>query len=229
MTTSLTGVKNIMKSTLKKLLLGSGRRPCRIWTGLFGGLRLSIDPATETTLLLGLYEAETTPFLKRAGRRMRSMIDIGAGYGEMTAWALKQPHTLRVLAFEPGAARWPIFRTNMELNGFADDARLLPVADLFSGNADQAAMLLSLPEPVLMKLDVDGAEMEVLKSVGSVLRQRNFFLLVETHSVELDCDSRSFLESHGYRVTEISQAWWRTILPERRPTGFNRWLWAERS
>jgi predicted RNA methylase len=217
-----------MRSIIKRILLGAGRRPRRIWTGLFGGLRLSIDPASETTLLFGLYESETIPFLRRAGRTMKTMIDVGAGYGEMTAWALKHSSTEKVLAFDPKPERWPVFRENMALNGFSDDARLVPVADFFPGNVASEEMLLSLPEPVVMKLDVDGAEMDVLEAIGGVLRRRRFALLVETHSEELDSRCRKFLEDLGYKVTVISQAWWRKWIPEQRPIGFNRWLWAEK-
>jgi precorrin-6B methylase 2 len=217
-----------MKSTLKKIIFGNGRRPFLVRCGLFRGLRLSIDPACETTLLLGLYEAETSALLRRAGRTMKSLIDVGAGYGELTAWALSQPNTERVMAFDPKPERWSVFRENMALNGFLDDTRLVPVADFFPGNVASEEMLLSLPEPVVMKLDVDGAEMVVLEAIGGVLRRRRFALLVETHSEELDSRCRKFLEDLGYKVTVISQAWWRKWIPEQRPIGFNRWLWAER-
>ena len=217
-----------MKSIIKKMFLGSGRQPRRVWTGLFRDLRLSIDPASETTLLFGLYEVETIPFLRRAGRTMKTMIDVGAGYGEMTAWALRQSNTARVLAFDPKPERWPVFRENMALNGFSDDARLVPVADFFPGKVANEEMLLSLPEPVVMKLDVDGAEMDVLEAIAGALRQRRFALLVETHSEDLDASCRKLLQDLGYKVAMIPQAWWRKWIPEQRPIGFNRWLWAEK-
>ena len=217
-----------MRALAKSLLLAPGRRPFRIRLGLFRGLRLAIDPACETTLLLGLYEVETAPLLRRSARHMRSMIDVGAGYGEMTAWALRHAMVEKVLAYDPKPERWPVFQTNMELNGVSNDSRLVAVADYFPGEPGSEDLLLSLPEPVLMKLDVDGAEFAVLHQIRRVLQQRRFQVLVETHSLELDGDCRCFLAELGYHVRTVPQAWWRRWIPERRPIGFNQWLWAER-
>lgn len=222
--------KNFMniKALFKKVVFGEGRRPCQINRGLFRGLSLSVDPASETSLLLGLYEAETLPFLRKAGRSMKTMIDVGAGYGEMTAWALRQPTTERVLAFDPKPERWPVFQQNMELNRYARDPRLSAFEDFFPGNEDTIASLSSLPEPMLLKIDVDGAELDVLRAIRGFLSSRRVFLLLETHSEELDAECGSFLEELGYDVAVVPQAWWRRFIPEQRPIGFNRWLWAQK-
>ncbi len=214
-----------MKRLTKRLLFGEGRRPCRIRLGLFRGLRLSVDPSCETSLLLGLYEAETTSALRKMGERARAVIDVGAGYGELTAWALKQRSVERVCAFDPKAERWSVFRENMELNGFAQDARLSAECDFFPGPS--SAWVSSLPEPVLVKIDVDGGEMKLLQDLRGVLQRKKFDLLIETHSEELDLGCRTLLEECGYQVRIIPQAWWRRWIPERRPVGFNRWLCAD--
>lgn len=156
------------------------------------------------------------------------MIDVGAGYGEMTVWALRQPKMERVLAFDPKPERWPIFRTNMELNGYTSDPRLSAFEEFFPGDESIINSLASLPEPVLLKIDVDGAELDVLRAIPGFLSSKRVFLLLETHSAQLDADCRSFLEDLGYAVVIVPQAWWRRFLPEQRPIGFNRWLWAER-
>ncbi len=70
-----------MKSFLKKVLLGEGRQIRKIPLGLFAGLKLSVDPSSETSLWLGLYEAELTPWLRKAGRQARCVVDVGAGHG----------------------------------------------------------------------------------------------------------------------------------------------------
>lgn len=198
-----------------------------MWAGLYGGLRLFIDSSCEITLLLGLYEAETTPFLRRAGGVMRSMVDVGAGYGEMAAWALKHPNVEKVLAFDPKLERWPIFQENMSLNGFRDDPRLLIYQDFFPGSESVVVSLLALPEPVLIKIDIDGAELKVLHEIHDFLSQKRIFLLLETHSKSLDTECRRFLECLGFVVNSVPKAWWRRFAPERRPIGFNQWLWAK--
>lgn len=221
----------MLKENLKKVFLGSGRHGRRIPFGLYRGLTLSIDPASEMGLWLGSYEAETTPWLRKAGTRVRSMVDVGSGYGEMTAWALHQPNMEQVLAYDSKAQRWAIFRENMRLNGFADDSRLKSFEGYFLGNkedSDSLELLESMPEPILFKIDIDGGEEVVLKNMRPLLASRQCLLLIETHSEPLDAACGNILRSAGYHVQSIGPAWWRSFLSERRPIGFNRWIAAER-
>jgi hypothetical protein len=116
----------------------------------------------------------------------------------------------------------------MELNGYASDPRLSSFEEFFPGDESIINLLASLPEPVPLKIDVDGAELDVLRAIRGFLSSRRVFLLLETHSEELDAECGSFLEELGYDVAVVPQAWWRRFIPEQRPIGFNRWLWAER-
>ena len=221
----------VLKSRLKRLLLGSGRHGRRIPFGLYKGLVLSIDPASEMSFWLGLYEVETTPWLRTAGREATIMVDVGAGYGEMSAWALRQPDMKRVLAYDSKPQRWPVFRENMALNGMANDHRLTAIEGLFLGGEESSAALAaleSLPEPILFKIDIDGGEEAVLKRMRDLLASRQCLLLIETHSEELDVACGELLESAGYRIRRLSPAWWRQIIRERRPIGFNQWIVAQR-
>lgn len=220
----------MLKRTLKKLLLGSGRRGRRIPFGLYRGLTLSIDPASEMGLWLGLYEAETTPWLRSAGRRACSLIDVGAGYGEMTAWALRQPRIEKVLAYDSKPQRWMVFRENLAHNALTGDQRLSAVEGWFLGGDDDErslAAVQALPEPVLLKVDVDGGEEAILRKLQEVLRAKQMFVLLETHSEDLDRACRDLLAQAGYKVGRIAPAWWRRVVKERRPIGFNQWLVAE--
>ncbi len=219
-----------MRGFLKSALLGTGRSGRRIPLGLYSGLTLSLDPSCEMGLWLGTYEAETTPWLRRAGSTARSLVDVGAGYGELTVWGLKQPRMERVLAYDPKPERWPVFRENLALNGLTGDPRLLASEDWFLGADDPAAaerLFAELPEPVLVKIDVDGGEEIILERMRRVLFSRRLLLLVETHSPELDAACHDLLRDDGYRVHRITPAWWRCLVREQRPIGFNQWIVAE--
>jgi len=221
-----------MKSFLKHALLGHGRTGRRIPFGLYRGLTLSIDPASEMRLWLGLYEAETTSWLRAAGRQARSLVDVGAGYGEMTVWGLSQPIMKKVLAYDSKPERWPVFRENLALNGLPGDRRLSAVEGMFLGGEDDErslAALQALPEPVLMKIDVDGGEEAILQKIAQVLPAKRMLVLIETHSEALDRACRQLLTEGGYHVRSIKPAWWRAIIKEHRPIGFNQWIVAERS
>ncbi len=216
-----------IKAFFKKALFGTGRSGRRIPFGLYRGLILSIDPACEMSLWLGTYEAETSSWLRWAGKEAQSLIDLGAGYGELTVWGLKQRRMKCVLAYDPKPERWPVFRENLALNYLTNDARLEAREDWFlGGDAPDAAMQLfaELPEPILMKMDIDGGEEIVLKKLRDVLRQKQVFCLIETHSKELDEACHSLLKDAGHEVKRLAPAWWRKLINEQRPIGFNQWL-----
>jgi methyltransferase FkbM-like protein len=80
-----------------------------------------------------------------------------------------------------------------------------------------------------IKIDVDGAELDVLRSGPECLSRTGLDLLVETHSSQLEVECTDLLKRHGFECLVVRNAWWRTILPEQRPIDHNRWLWATRS
>lgn len=220
-----------MKKLLKRLLIGGGRAGRRIPFGLYKGITLFIDPAEESSFYIGLYERETVPWLRAAGRKARSLVDVGAGCGELSAWGLSHRTIANVLAFDSSPDRWPIFDENMRLNGFDRDPRLTAVHGMFLGPDDAAdadRIVGGLPEPVLLKIDVDGGEQAILESMRHLLGRKRFLFLVETHSRSLDEACYRILDEANYRVRRIRPAWWRCLLPERRPLEFNQWLVAER-
>ena len=77
-----------------------------------------------------------------------------------------------------------------------------------------------------IKIDVDGAELDVLQSGESLLSSDRIDLLVETHSQKLECACERLLTGFGYRVRVVKNGWYRAVIPELRPTQHNRWLWA---
>lgn len=203
----------------------------KIRFGLYRGLTLRLDPANELMFYAGLYEIETSQWLARHGKGMRSLIDVGAGCGELSMWALKHPQVERVLAYDASAERWPIFENNLRDNGFESDARLKAVHGFFLGSKGSdttLTMIHSLPEPVLIRIDVEGAEAEILGRMTDVMSTKKMFFLVETHSAELDRQCGKILREKSYDVKNINKAWWRCLISERRPLGFNQWLVAER-
>lgn len=203
----------------------------RVPVGFYKGLTLWLDPATELMFYAGLYEAETTKWLADEGKSMRSLVDVGAGCGELSMWALSKRQVERVLAYDASPERWPIFEKNLAANGFTSDGRLHMVRGFFLGNDDAdvtLTMLRELPEPVLVRIDVDGGEVEIVDRLRGLLESKDLRFLIETHSEELHVDCRKVLEAHRYRVSDIIPACWRFLIPERRPVGFNQWLVAER-
>jgi hypothetical protein len=219
-----------MKQAIKRLLFGTCRRPLRIPFGLYKGLTLSIDPRGELGYFFGTYEMETHSWLRAAGKAARSFVDIGAGSGELVVWALSQPAMKRAMAYDSSPARWNLLRENLLLNGFQNDPRLNAECAEFLSPANavkDSAAFQSLPEPILFKMDIDGGEEHVLRAMRNLLGAKQMFVLIETHSFDLDTACSLLLEEAGYRVQRIAQANYRCVLPERRPLAFNQWVTAD--
>jgi MoaA/NifB/PqqE/SkfB family radical SAM enzyme len=81
--------------------------------------------------------------------------------------------------------------------------------------------------PCFIKVDVEGAEVDVLRGVEEIL-ERGVRLVIETHSENAERRCVDFLEERGYETKIIKSAWWRSILPEQRPDSHNRWLAAKK-
>ena len=75
--------------------------------------------------------------------------------------------------------------------------------------------------PDFIKLDIEGGEVDALRSAERILSERHPALIVEVHSVDLEREAARLLTEQGYRPLMVSQ---RTIFPDHRPGDHNRWL-----
>jgi precorrin-6B methylase 2 len=212
-------------SYVKQALVTQGRRPMRVRAGIFKNLILDLEPATDTQISLGLYEQETFFSIRQAARDSTWMLDIGAGSGELSIFFLRQPKCLIVHAFEPQPAALALFRRNLALNQLSEDSQLV-IHQTFAGAAGTPldGLHLDLDAPGFLKIDVDGAEMDVLESAEQMLTQGRPDVLVEVHSEALEAACIARLTGLGYRIKVIKIAWWRFAVPERRPIAHNRWI-----
>jgi hypothetical protein len=191
---------------------------------------MEIDLRSKTQLFLGLFERETHSWLRRFSPGTATAIDIGANEGEYSIYFLLHTPARSVLGFEPDTAVWPLLRSNLALNHLRDDQRLT-LSSKFVGDREDGGMCTldsitaSTQAPYLIKLDVDGAETSVLRGARRLLASGvPSRWIIETHSRDLERECIEIMRAAGYTTTIISNAWWRTILPELRPLEHNRWL-----
>jgi len=213
-------------SLLKNALVPAGRKPRRIKFGLYKDIALDLDLRSQTQMLWGLWERETYAFVRAAGANARWLVDIGAGSGEMSLYFLRRSGRIAVIACEPSAGEVEAFRHHLVLNGFSPDA--CRIVNHCVGTGEDAVRLADLVRPLegpgFIKIDVDGAEMDVLDSAADVLDTRDVAMLIETHSAELETDCIDWLRQRGFAATVLDNAWWRRILPDGRVIAHNRWL-----
>jgi hypothetical protein len=222
-----------LKAVLKRLVIGQpGLQPCKVRRGLLRGLAFHIDAATKSQRLLGLDELEITSAVCRLAADARSALDIGANDGWYSLYFASCPNIVQVVAFEPCADLVERAQKNFALND-PELARKLNWVQKKVGNANDETwcsidhVVKNLPHPVLLKIDVDGGELEVLLGSRQLLALRYATLIIETHSKNLEDDCLTLLTGFGYDVRIIRNGWYRRLIPETRELVHNRWLVAQ--
>jgi hypothetical protein len=215
-------------SRFKALLFPVGQRSRMVRFGLYRGITLNLDLGYQTQHYLGLWERETYAAIRSIAGKVDWAIDVGAGRGELCLYLMLNG-CRDIYAFEPNPREAAQMRANIALNGLLrnESPHLI---EKFAGVARDAVRLDDLPVNRagrgFLKIDVDGAELDVLDGARSLLREARPAILLEVHSPDLEKQSIALLEGCAYRVKIIDNAWWRMFVPEQRPLEHNRWLFA---
>jgi FkbM family methyltransferase len=175
-------------------------------------------------------ETEQTAAMIGEIRPGGTFFDIGANVGFYSILASRLVGTDgNVVAFEPLVRNLSYLQRHVELN-HADNVRVLPFA-LSSENTilsfatgpnsamghlsrdggemlvptvtlDDIAERLGLM-PDVMKMDVEGAEMDVFRGASRVLSEAKPTIFLSTHSPELRDECLALLSGHGYSVESL--------------------------
>lgn len=186
--------------------------PMRVWRGPFRGARVVMNPRTSLRKVLGLYEHELNGWIGAALRRVTRVVDVGANDGYFTFGCAAAFHRQRrggeILAFEAqaghvaeleaGIARQQIGDVRIEvLHRFVDRATRgdrialddLPIADR---------------SRTLIKIDVEGAELDVLAGAHAWISASNPFVIEVHREPFLGEITRMFAE-RGVTLRRIDQ------------------------
>jgi len=202
--------------------------PRRLPLGPAAGIRLEGDPVPSLDTWLGLFESELSPYIRRLCAPGTRCVDVGAWQGYY-ALVFAKLASARVIAYEPDAEAAARCRQNLALNprlASLVELRQVPVG----ATADPQRSVVTLDQdvwdcpPGLIKIDVDRAELDVLRGARQVLAGPHPHVIVETHSLELEHACGDELVRAGYKPIVVTQ---RRLFPQHRPTAHNRWLVAE--
>lgn len=186
------------------------------------------DPSSRALHLMGLYEREIYPYLLHGMKRGRVLIDIGANDGYYALAFVRMPGKQVVLC-EPGDERMELEK-NLALNGFHKQVDYELVDKFVSANPGpdqiELASLMKVDQENFVLMDIEGGELGVIKNFNFSSNLQVSWL-IETHAKEIEDEIVARLKQHQYKVTIIDRAWWRPLVPEKRPLMHNRWLYAE--
>lgn len=160
------------------------------------------------------------------------VLDIGAHVGNHAVY-LAGVCGCQVLAFEPFQENFALLNANIELNGLGPRVKSLPIALGASAALGMVRLKdeqnrgsvvidkvshapgipirpldeLELPrDPAVLKIDVEGAELEVLKGARSLLRRCRPLLYVETIDDDAFEAAIRLLDGFGYQVVACFNA-----------------------
>lgn len=185
---------------------------------------------------LGSYEIEKQRSLAAVLSPGKIFYDVGAHAGLYTLLGGKAVGpTGKVIAFEPDPRNLANLRSHIELNGLAN-ARVIAAAvaattgDVgmtFSDSSyenrmspdgkqtvscyslDDAISQLGLPIPDCIKIDVEGAEEDVLMGAVGTLSRVRPTLFVAMHSLDLRSRCSRILKDLDYRLTSVGGGSWK--------------------
>jgi FkbM family methyltransferase len=145
----------------------------------------------------------------------QTVIDVGANYGDSSIWWAKT-FGCKVVAFEPLVNVFNVLVENIKLNnadvvahnlalGNGDDIIGRSDGNMFSSGGDvkiRSAKLdsYSFESVDLLKIDVEGFEMDVLEGAENTIRRFKPRIIIETHSKDLRKRCHAFLSSLGYSL-----------------------------
>ena len=220
-----------LKRLLKPLFFRDEVAPRRVCFGAGRGLTLLLNRRHELQKELGLWEVEAQPHYKRWIAPGSTVFDVGASDGDSALLLARLAAPGTVVAFEPDPTMRARLPHNAALNPELPPLVILPwVVGARDGDGcvslDAVVARRDAPPPTFVKIDVDGAELDVLAGARRLLATYRPVMFVEVHGLDRERDCEAWLTSCNYVVQVVKNAWWRTLYPEHRPIGHNRWLLA---
>jgi FkbM family methyltransferase len=220
---------------IARQLLPPGLHPRRIRGGALRGRRVYVDLRVDTQAWRGVYERPLQDWLTRHVAPGAVCVDVGAADGYFTLLcAIRAGPSGRVIAFEP-SDRGKQLRRNLDLNA---DVPLAPVHEIraYAARSDAPAVAadgtpqvtidtalagLGVGRCDVVKIDVDGGEVDVLDGMSAALTRYCPHLAIEVHSVDLRDGVLSILQRFGYLMMEVAPP-----PHEYRPLAFNPTLFS---
>lgn len=208
----------------KNWVLPGGPAYRRIPIGPLKGCTLSIDFHEQTLQYLGLYEYELRSEFERLVRPGYRCFDVGGGHGYYAVLLAKRTGA-PVLSIDCDAAAVARTRAVVSRNPYP----VMVVEAVVGAREDQDTRTLDgIAEqafvPDFIKMDVEGAEVAVLRGARRILAERHPSLIIEVHGAEVESECLALLRAQGYDPHTVSQ---RHRLREHRPMAHNRWLVCE--
>src|SRR5438552_5817654 len=188
-----------------------------VWRGPFRGARIVMNPRRSVRKMCGLYEHELNQWLSQALPRVTRLLDVGASDGYFTfgcAAAFRRlGKTGEIIAFEPQARHVAILRESVTAQPKTsvrfEIVQALVGKEIKPGMTTLDAVRWTMGNPsgrtsTLLKIDVEGAEVDVIEGAHSWLVPSNLFV-IEVHQEPFLERLQQMFEERGLQLVPVNQ------------------------
>jgi hypothetical protein len=149
-----------------------------------------MNPRTSLRKVFGIYEHELNWWLEKTLPRISTVLDVGANDGYFTFGCasafLRNGRNATIVAFEPLPQHFRELQSTLEKWSHQSVKVLLRQCKVGNRLQPETISLNEIedaPGSALVKIDVEGAEIEVIEGASSWLKTTNYFL-IEVHRHE---------------------------------------------
>jgi hypothetical protein len=211
-----------------KNLLPDRPVPMRIWRGPFRGARIVMNPRHSLRKVAGLYEHELNGWLEQALPRVSRVLDVGANDGYFSfgcAAAFRRAGVnAEIIGIE--AQQQHVDQLRASIAGHAgvniQIVHAYAGAEVRDGMVTLDSLSVTTRERTLIKIDVEGAEEDVVAGAQLWMHPSNWFL-IEVHHERLLPRLTATFAAHGHRLRQVDQQPLPFLGREERDLG-NWWL-----
>lgn len=206
-----------MVISLLKSLLPNRPLPLPILGGPFRGAVIQLNPRHSLRKVFGVYEHELSNWLEKVLTEVNLVLDVGANDGYFTFGCAKFFRRLKkqgkIIAFEPIDFHFLQLQSSLKIL----DQKLVSfylyhkkVGDTNSYDTitlDSIVCQHALDKPnnrALIKIDVEGAELEVIAGASRWLNSKNYFL-IEVHQEEFLSQLKQLFQEKGIILEQVNQ------------------------
>lgn len=201
-----------MNLSILRSILPDRPVPMRIWRGPFRGARIVMNPRCSLRKAFGLFEHELNPWLERALRRAHRVLDVGANDGYYTFGSAAAFRRLgkagEIIGFEPQARHVQELRDSIaaqeKSNIRIEIIHAMVGREVGEGMTTLDALPANDRRNTLVKIDVEGAELDVIAGAGSWMDESNLFV-IEVHEEGFIAELQQTFAARGHELVLVEQ------------------------
>jgi len=207
-----------MAAGILKMLLPDRAVPVRIWRGPFRGARIVMNPRQSLRKIFGVYEHELNPWLERALGQVNRVVDVGANDGYFSFGCAAAFHRLgkkgEIIGIENQDVCIAELQESIKTQVWPEVTYQLVHA--YAGREQKPgwvtldALLCATVAPddrtnTLVKIDVEGAEVDVIEGGRSWITPSNCFV-VEVHEERFLSQLKTIFAECGHKLKQLDQS-----------------------